>query len=241
MEENSVSGALNKVADVIVQALGILDYSYIISGVMSYLLIVFTLSKVGLFDFGGHSKLFYVVALFISYVLGLISWLIGKKLRRWSMKLIMKSRSCFGFPKSNIEKKQTDFEIVFNEFKKHTFGNTEIEHISDDTTTAYAQMWKSLYKEDSNANDVDLADVRRIRRYWVMQAVFEGLIGTCVIGICCSIFLIKREIIPNCSFYSFAILPMWFFLMYLFGGEAKKCAETQIKEVVTSYYKYHCN
>lgn len=230
MGNDTLSSALNKIADVIVAALGILDYSYIISGVTSYLVITFTLKQMCLFCFCGHGKAFYLVALFLSYILGLISWVIGRSVR-------------------NTSSKGNEFQKIYDE----TIGNLKCDktifEISKIKSDSYILMWKSLYpaKKDSE-NDFHYAieDLKRIRRDWVMQAVFEGLLGTCIICLLCITFYLsyitlKREvdaiiILIVLFMYSIVIL-----LMLLFADEAKRYAENQIKEIITSYYKYHKN
>lgn len=241
MEEKTIPNALNKISDVIVDALSIFDYSYIISGVMSYLVVAFTLSYTDTYKFEDCGKLFIVISLFLCYVLGLMSWLIGKNLRRILRKICRYFRFQFTCPSNYKMSFSTDFEEVFQDVVEGMGKSNHYKEISQNREVAYTYMWKSLYEDENNTTSVEVADIKRIRRYWVMQALFEGLIGTCIISVLCLFFLLLRSKINICSLNFLFVIFAFVILILLLSKEARACAENQIKEVITSYYKYHKN
>ena len=93
-----------------------------------------------------------------------------------------------------------------------------------------------------------------INKYWVMQAIFEGLIGSAIIGIILCLLSITQisyieytscgdfcnnwqSIIGKCN-YAIGALIAFIILLLRSAVEARKNAEVQIKEIVIAYYLF---
>lgn len=93
-----------------------------------------------------------------------------------------------------------------------------------------------------------------INKYWVMQAIFEGLMGSAIVGITLCLLLIFQKfyyeytswyyflnnwpsIIDKCH-YVISSLIAFIILLLRSAVEARKNAEVQIKEVVIAYYLF---
>jgi hypothetical protein len=162
-----------------------------------------------------------VCGIFLSYVCGLFAWLIGRYLRRKTYRR---------FYKETIEK---SFENVYNKTISSLSLSPSYLGLPNDIKLTYEYMWICLDK-----NKDAFSRVNYIHRFWVMQAVFEGLIT--VLGI--AIFVLWHVILTDASCWLIiggVILSILFCcLVILCCHEAKRCAETQIREVILSYYKY---
>ena len=127
---------------------------------------------------------------------------------------------------------------------------------------AYSYMWMKLDKSDN-------ADCRSrflyVSRFWVLRAIYEGLIpSVMVLGF---VLFAKCQTIVVCPalgkghgfkivmlglaknigitwLYNYilflVILSLMLLVGYLLAKEAKRCVETQIREVVVAYYNFFC-
>ena len=97
-----------------------------------------------------------------------------------------------------------------------------------------------------------------INKYWVMQAIFEGLMGSALVGITLCLLTILHMIgsfKEECTtfdcflknwkslfnaqhYYIILILTGFIILLLRSAVEARKNAEVQIKEVVIAYYLF---
>lgn len=251
-----------KIIDILSNAFSILDFSYIISGGLTLSIILFDLYWHGYHFFVLNNSITLICGLFFAYVCGLVSWTLGKFLRRniivtillmvciivlilflmadvCNVCLLLLSVFCVGIlwlavnlnsviSWGNIER---DFSNTFDGVKKSLDAIPNLPVFGNSNT--YTYMWIELCNNDKAKDRVVF-----INRMWVMQAMFEGLIFSFITGI---FVLIDLKHGPLNSF------PLWWtlilcFLMMISTGlsmyEARKYAQTQIKEVILSYFIY---
>ena len=221
MENPFSSMSFQKIIDRIADAFSVFDFSYIISGGLTLLLVYMDIVIL-------HSRtitlkspfLILAIGLFLAYVCGLIVWVIGRFVRR-----------CF------INTSE-DFKKVYNETKTALNLNTIIP-ITDEKV-AYSYMWSRL-QCDNNTPQIE-EKLKFINKYWVMQALYEGLIGSGIIAILILLdyYIINRAILSclsTCCIIGIFIFVV--FLMFCFAKEARKYANTQIVDLLTLYYIYY--
>ncbi len=199
-----------KIIDRISEAFSFFDFSFLISGSSTFAICCYTLNRLGMDVSSDSSFLNVCVSIVGIYIAGLISFALGKKIRLWI-----------------TNKAGTHFEEIFNETVKFVNGSE-----SDDKSLKlrYAQMWAYL-RDNQEAKE----SMMFLNRLWVMQAVFEGLMFSSVIAI------------GNGGILGIVIgwnmCDVWYMII---GGlitaiacywEGKRYAETQIKEVIITYYQ----
>lgn len=181
----------------------------------------------------------------------MISWIAGKQFRYWMMKH-------FGDKKTNDE----DFKSKFQETAQcfNFQGKTIKKLMEDDKNIAYSYMWMRLDKsqdEDCRSRFVFAS------RSWVLRAIYEGLIPP--VFILAATILVKYFPVWKgwcetfCQWQSGwtgkIILP-WgeniivgvigtvvmtsasYIIVKLLAREARRCANTQIREVIVAYYHF---
>lgn len=212
-----------KLIDIISNAFSILDFSYIVSGGLAFLLILFGLYMHDISFMMENITITIVCGIFLSYVCGLFAWLIGRYLRRKTY------RRFYG------ETIEESFQKVYNEtiYSLTSFPSGLGLAKAKDASLSYEYMWICL---DKNKDAV--SRVNYIHRFWVMQAVFEGLITVLLMAVVVLWLVIPAD--PSCMLIiGMVVLTLVFiFLAGFCCNEAKRCAETQIREVILSYYKY---
>lgn len=238
--------------DTVTGALNIFDMSYLVSG--TTMLGVFVYAFPGLKDFVFHKDQVIVsimICVVFAYVLGMISWIAGKQIRYWMMKH-------FWQKKTNDE----DFESKFEETVQYfDFQDETIKKLmKDNKNIAYSYMWMRLDKsqdEDCRSRFVFAS------RSWVLRAIYEGLIPP--VFILAATILVKYFSVWKgwCETFSQwqsgwtdkIILP-WgeniivgvigavvmtsasYIIVKLLAREARRCANTQIREVIVAYYHF---
>ena len=208
----------------------------------------------GLKDFVFHKDqvtVSIIICIVIAYVLGMISWIAGKQFRYWMMKH-------FGDKKTNDE----DFESKFQETAQcfDFQGETIKKLMKDNNSAAYSYMWMRL----DNSQDEDCRS-RFVfaSRSWVLRAIYEGLIPP--VFVLAATILVKYFSVWKgwCETFSQwqsdwtgkIILP-WgeniivgvigavvmtsasYIIVKLLAREARRCANTQIREVIVAYYHF---
>lgn len=181
----------------------------------------------------------------------MISWIAGKQFRYWMMKH-------FGDKKTNDE----DFESKFQETAQcfDFQGETIKKLMKDNNSVAYSYMWMRLDKsqdEDCRSRFVFAS------RSWVLRAIYEGLIPP--VFVLAATILVKYFSVWKgwCETFSQwqsdwtgkIILP-WgeniivgvigavvmtsasYIIVKLLAREARRCANTQIREVIVAYYHF---
>lgn len=238
--------------DTVTGALNIFDMSYLVSGVTMLGVLVYAFPDMKGFVFHKDQvTVSIIVCIVIAYVLGMISWIAGKQFRYWMMEH-------FWEKKTNDE----DFESKFKETAQcfNFQGETIKKLMKDNKNIAYSYMWMRLDKsqdEDCRSRFVFAS------RSWVLRAIYEGLIPP--VFILAATILVKYFSVWKgwCETFSQwqsgwtgkIILP-WgeniivsilgavvmtfvsYIVVKLLAREARRCANTQIREVIVAYYHF---
>ncbi len=210
-----------KIIDILSNAFSVLDFSFIISGTCSFLIIVYDLYCHDIFFFVENVTLTVVCGMLLAYVCGLFSWLIGRGIRYQ----FRKRDKSFNEAYTNAMGFVGNFHLPekLEVMKNIRLGRKE----------AYSFMWTELEKIEAARDKFSF-----IRRLWVMRAMFEGLITSCLLGIV-ALFDLKYYLGDELTWLT-VIVPsiLLLFCACLSAHEAKRCAENQITEVILSYYAY---
>lgn len=238
--------------DTVTGALNIFDMSYLVSGVTMLGVLVYAFPDMKGFVFHKDQvTVSIIVCIVIAYVLGMISWIAGKQFRYWMMEH-------FWEKKTNDE----DFESKFKETAQcfNFQGETIKKLMKDNKNIAYSYMWMRLDKsqdEDCRSRFVFAS------RSWVLRAIYEGLIPP--VFILAATILVKyfsvwkgwcetfsqwqsgwtgKIILPwgeNIIVSILGAVVMTFvssIVVKLLAREARRCANTQIREVIVAYYHF---
>ncbi len=238
--------------DTVTGALNIFDMSYLVSGATMLGVLVYAFPDLKGFVFHKDQvTVSIIICIVIAYVLGMISWIAGKQFRYWMMKH-------FGDKKTNDE----DFESKFQETAQcfDFQGETIKKLLKDNYSAAYSYMWMRL----DNSQDEDCRS-RFVfaSRSWVLRAIYEGLIPPVFIlaaTILVKYFSVWKEWCNTfCQWlggWSGVQIPSWgeniivsilgavvvtftsYIIVKLLAREARRCANTQIREVIVAYYHF---
>ena len=201
-----------KIIDRISEAFSFFDFSFLISGSTTFAICCYTLNRLGMDVSSDSSFLNVCVSIVGIYIAGLISFALGKKIRLWI-----------------TNKAGTHFEEIFNETVKF-INDSKAGNNKQNLKLQYAQMWAHL-RDNQEAKE----SMMFLNRLWVMQAVFEGLMISSAIAIVSGVIL---GIV-----FGWNMCDVWYMII---GGliaaiacywEGKRYAETQIKEVIITYYQ----
>ena len=185
--------------------------------------VVFTLGIV-LFDLHYHYYEFFirnisitiVCGIFLAYICGLSSWIIGRLIRKI------------------VQNTDKDFEETYDRTMNALASNALSLSVSD-KKLAYSYMWIELHKKEEAKEQIIF-----MNRMWVMQAVFEGLIFSFIVAIGVLIDL-KWGLNKDISWLEFIVIfAVLLSSVWLSAIEARRYARTQIREVILSYYSYCC-
>lgn len=213
-----------KIIDTIAEAFNIFDFSFIVSGGASYL-IIFTLlcyKHLPIIPSTGCEITFFIIcSILVVYVLGLISWSIGKFLRKkWIV----------------FEKDRDDtLKNIYNSYKGKDEPSIKISSEYFDT---YA--WTKLISLSDGKSDGINNRLSFLNRMWVMQAVCEGLMGSCCFAIIALGYLIYEDWpITNGTYETVVIegllIIIIIFIAFLLSFSAKSFARTKIKDIYVAY------
>lgn len=238
--------------DTVTGALNIFDMSYLVSGATMLGVLVYAFP--GLKGFVFHKDqvtVSIIICIVIAYVLGMISWIAGKQFRYWMMKH-------FGDKKTNDE----DFKSKFQETAQclDFHGETIYKLMEKGNNLAYSYMWMRL---DCSKNEDCRNRFVYISRFWVLRAIYEGLIPPVLILVAtilvkyfsvwkgwCETFsqwqsdLTGKIILPwgeNIIVGILGSIVMTFtsyIIVKLLAKEARRCVNTQIREVIVAYYHF---
>lgn len=201
-----------KIIDRISEAFSFFDFSFLISGSATFAICCYTLNRLGMDVSSDSSFLNVCVSIVGIYIAGLISFALGKKIRLWI-----------------TNKAGTHFEEIFNETVKF-INDSKAGNNKQNLKLQYAQMWAHL-RDNQEAKE----SMMFLNRLWVMQAVFEGLMFSSAIAIVSGGIL--------WIVIGWNMCDVWYMII---GGliaaiacywEGKRYAETQIKEVIITYYQ----
>lgn len=238
--------------DTVTGALNIFDMSYLVSGATMLGVLVYAFP--GLKGFVFHKDqvmVSIIICIVIAYVLGMISWIAGKQFRYWMMKH-------YGDKKTNDE----DFKSKYQETAQcfNFQGETIKKLMEDDKNIAYSYMWMRLDKsqdEDCRSRFVFAS------RSWVLRAIYEGLIPPVFVLAATILFKYFSVWKGWCealsqwqSGWTGKIILPWgeniivgvigavvmtfasYIIVKLLAREARRCANTQIREVIVAYYHF---
>lgn len=238
--------------DTVTGALNIFDMSYLVSGATMLGVLVYAFPDLKGFVFHKDQvTVSIIICIVIAYVLGMISWIAGKQFRYWMMKH-------YGDKKMNDE----DFKSKFQETAQcfNFQGETIKKLMEDDKNIAYSYMWMRLDKsqdEDCRSRFVFAS------RSWVLRAIYEGLIPPVFVLAATILFKYFSVWKGWCealsqwqSGWTGKIILPWgeniivgvigavvmtfasYIIVKLLAREARRCANTQIREVIVAYYHF---
>lgn len=238
--------------DTVTGALNIFDMSYLVSGATMLGVLVYAFPDLKGFVFHKDQvTVSIIICIVIAYVLGMISWIAGKQIRYWMMKR-------FWEKKTNDE----DFESKFKETAQcfNFQGETIKKLMEEDKNIAYSYMWMRVDKsqdEDCRSRFVFAS------RSWVQRAIYEGLIPP--VFVLAATILVKyfsvwkgwcEALSQWQSGWSGIVIPSWgknaivgllgviimtfiaYIIVKLLAREARRCANTQIREIIVTYYHF---
>lgn len=238
--------------DTVTGALNIFNMSYLVSGATMLGVLVYAFPDLKGFVFHKDQvTVSIIICIVIAYVLGMISWIAGKQFRYWMMKH-------YGDKKTNDE----DFKSKFQETAQcfNFQGETIKKLMEDDKNIAYSYMWMRLDKsqdEDCRSRFVFAS------RSWVLRAIYEGLIPPVFVLAATILFKYFSVWKGWCealsqwqSGWTGKIILPWgeniivgvigavvmtfasYIIVKLLAREARRCANTQIREVIVAYYHF---
>lgn len=266
---NKVS--LQKQFDVLTSSLNFFDMSYLISG--GAMLCVLTYIPCGFRKMVFHANHIFLTAilcLLLSYVLGIISWVVGKHVRNVVL------YSC----ESNLSNDQ-DFCCHFDEIvASFSWENVPISKLfAINKEAAFTHMWMMLDQTGRSCkgenkvchekpDEFDRAYACQNRFHYVnhllvMRAIYEGMITPIIVfsvsfsflefPIWHSFWLPCQSLLSSfCAelvaayLFEGSVLFVWCILVYgimvwvvkLLACEARKTANTQVKEIVVAYHEF---
>lgn len=238
--------------DTVTGALNIFDMSYLVSGATMLGVLVYAFPDLKGFVFHKDQvTVSIIICIVIAYVLGMISWIAVKQFRYWMMKH-------FGDKKTNDE----DFESKFQETAQCFDFQGEIikKLMQDNYSAAYSYMWMRL---DKSQDEECRSRFVFASRSWVLRAIYEGLIPPVFVLAATILFkyfsVWKGWCETFCQWlggWSGVLIPSWgenaivgllgvvimtsiaYIIVKLLAREARRCANTQIREVIVAYYHF---
>lgn len=224
---------LNKLFNKLGEALNIFDFSFFISGFVTLCIIAIGVSAhVGLSWFVIFTSLpiWMATSIFLIsiYVCGLVSWMIGKEMRKVFL--------FDGDQEGNSE--QNDFAHIYDDLVSSLrLQGTTMPQFTN-KMDIYYYMWIKLDSIQENENVK--GRLAYCNRLWVMRALFEGLLFSCLLGIFLLIDLVF--FVRSFGLYGIWYSVFGFFviivLMYFADKTANNYAHSQIKEIVVAYKVY---
>ena len=208
--------SFQKIIDRLSNAFSILDFSYIVSGGFTLGIVLFDLHYHYYEFFIRNISITIVCGIFLAYICGLSSWIIGRLIRKI------------------VQNTDKDFEETYDRTMNALASNALSLSVSD-KKLAYSYMWIELHKKEEAKEQIIF-----MNRMWVMQAVFEGLIFSFIVAIGVLIDL-KWGLNKDISWLEFIVIfAVLLSSVWLSAIEARRYARTQIREVILSYYSYCC-
>lgn len=235
-----------KIIDTISEALSFFDFSFIVSGSVTYGTICYYLWKLEWLSIPDETWFAVVTSVILVYVCGLISFIYGKKIRIWFLKIIMSNGwknkfKAFWGKNQNVEMFKRSYDNVVNaiadeEHRIRLLNGIEGTLSEEHAQLEYTVMWSHL----RDCKECDRT-VTFINRFWVMQAVCEGLLFSSIVIIIGGILAMVYYL---CNFGWDTDVFIQYILciiagntgMFAFYKEGRRYAECQIQEVVTVYY-----
>lgn len=219
--------SISKIIDKISDALNFFDFSFIVSGGLTFSIIYFTVDYLNispLFFNTINTPLKIITCIGAIYICGLLSFAAGKNIRLAMLNLLNKER-CF----ANI------FKMTLKFIEKNGGNNSnEINSFINEEECILKLYYTSMWLKLRHCADAE-ATIKHLNRFWVMQAVFEGLYFSFILAIiCCAILMSVNQNFSYCIYITLSGA----FICY---KEAQRYAETQINEIVIAYNKFILN
>lgn len=236
-----------KIIDTISEALSFFDFSFIVSGSVTYGAICYYLWRLKWLSIPDETWFAVVTSVILVYVCGLISFIYGKKIRIWFLKIIMSNGwknkfQAFWGNNKNVEMFKQSYDNAVNamvdeEERKKLLKGIKGTLSEEQAQFEYTIMWGEL--RDCKKCERTVAF---INRFWVMQAVCEGLLFSSVIvivgGVITILYLLYNT---GCDMEIFlqyiSCIIAGIIGLFAFYKEGKRYAESQIQEIVSAYYR----
>lgn len=219
----------SKIIDRISGILNFFDFSFIVSGLLTYGIILYTADSIISVNFQNYNPgLIVIVSIVLVYICGLMSFSIGK------------------FLKNVINKKY--FNGVFKETlafinSKPPQNNDEITEYSNEITE-YSKMNEKCYKIIYSKMYMELRHceeaketITHLNRLWMMEAVYEGLFVSFILGAVSSIYFLVF-VDNSCHMFYLIILVLSLIATIFSFIETRKYAKTQIVEIILTYKRF---
>lgn len=224
------------IIDRLSEALSFFDFSYFISGSASMTIVLTFMWYNGFWPIVLFSSWVQVPLLLISvYISGILSMSLGRWTRQKMIKIKLKLKMKLKwFRKWCIIK---DFDSIFNDSlaMAEKVYNLKVDKLKENSKLSYTIMWGELRENENSSKTVEF-----LNKFWVTQALCEGLMTSCLLAIVTAWFtfandtriqLMNSAVVTILSLISFIIL----------SHHARLNAENQIKEVVFTYAKSMSN
>lgn len=207
-----------RIIDIVSEAFSVLDFSHIISGTATYLIITLYLHLHQIHLEMVNLTWTIICHVILAYLCGILSWSIGRSLR----KVTQNVSQDFEFEMKSL--------INFNDESEPDKITLPADLVRFSPTHLYTYMWIELSKVSKERTSF-------INRFWVIQAMCEGLITSCVFAMT----FMGLWLLPNTWYLWLAlagsILILLGFICQLMIT-ARENARYQIREVVLGYYSY---
>jgi hypothetical protein len=216
-----VEPILQKIADFF----DIFDLSFIVSGTATgcgLSFFAYKLYSVNIYKYLSELSGFQIFFCIISvYILGLISWIIGKFIRtKFYPNLYIDVHNRFLI--NNADN---------NELFTHYIQNIDISDkvkLEEKMSELYGMLWVKVRESTKSKASFSL-----LRRYWVQTATFEGLLFSVTLWNIIILFLIIKMEIP--IILSSVIFVILCFIAKLLFNEAVRYKKYQLTELVQTY------
>lgn len=210
------------IIDRLSEAFSVFDFSYFISGSATCVILsVFAWYNGYCVDIPMPLWVEIITVLLFFYISGIVSMVLGKLVRRlmlWGEKKCFHVQDFDGLYTEAVETASTLY--AFEQKDKLLEGNKKLH---------YTMMWSALRNKESCSHTVSF-----INKYWVTQALCEGLMTSSLLAIAAA-WLTRcngdRLHFSTCIGITLIALVSFFLLSY----NARRNAETQIQEVVIAY------
>lgn len=221
--------------DKISEGLNFFDFSFFVSGFVTYVTLLYFFDEMFCKTIEYTTVTGALASIVLSYVCGIISFSIGKKIRSVVLWLFSCDKLGAWRDKSFDELFQEGVDWALAN-KRRTTPNASVTDLpgqlamSENKAISYSAMWIEIRKLDEK--DVYY---RPLYRQWVMQAICEGLVFSFLLILVLSIVLWLKTYEWNDGVYLLGIILS---LLAFMGccHEARRYAENQIKEVIISYF-----
>lgn len=215
--------SIERILGRIESAFNILDFSYIVTGGIAYIILYCLLVNLpeDTMPMPTNMPSIFVIlgSILFVYSLGILVNSAGSVLREILKKI----------PKMYFD--------LHEEWKKliNIINNSADITINDnngtDIQTIYSYLWICIYSNDKAMKRIDI-----IHKYWVMQKICEGIFFDCILACVVLIILCILGLLPICIIVTVTIALLLF--AYIFACKASLLALTQFREVVITYFHF---